>query len=214
MRADGGGVKRVTDDGFTVIDQDPVWSPDSRRIGFARNNEIYVMNADGSGKRNLTANPATDGEPCWSPDGRRIGFASDRGGSTDVYTMRAADGRDLKRLTSEPATDTHCEWQPLALPATRRTLRLSVRPRRVTAGERNTFRFQVLDGAGGTPVEGATVDFAGRRSRTGGRGRASTTTVLKGPRTYVARATKPGYAAATTSVVVTRPRSGGGDDDD
>ena len=32
------------------------------------------MNADGSGQRNLTRNPACDGGPVWSPDGRKIAF--------------------------------------------------------------------------------------------------------------------------------------------
>ena len=31
------------------------------------NREIYVMNADGSGLRNLTNNPADDGSPAWRP---------------------------------------------------------------------------------------------------------------------------------------------------
>jgi TolB protein len=31
------------------------------------NGEIYVINADGSGQRNLTNNPADDGNPSWRP---------------------------------------------------------------------------------------------------------------------------------------------------
>jgi len=31
------------------------------------NNEIYVMNADGSEQTNLTNNPASDYSPSWSP---------------------------------------------------------------------------------------------------------------------------------------------------
>ena len=34
------------------------------------NNEIYVMNGDGSGLTNLTNNPADDIGPVWSPDGK------------------------------------------------------------------------------------------------------------------------------------------------
>jgi hypothetical protein len=36
------------------------------------NNEIYVMNADGSGVRRLTNNPADDSYPSWSPPGEAL----------------------------------------------------------------------------------------------------------------------------------------------
>src|SRR2546427_6971940 len=35
------------------------------------NNEIYVMNPDGSNQTNLTKNSASDYEPAWSPDGAK-----------------------------------------------------------------------------------------------------------------------------------------------
>jgi hypothetical protein len=50
-------------------------------------------------------------------------------------------------------------------------IRLSVRPRRVRAGRRTRFRFRAL--AGGRPVAGATIRFAGRRRRTSRRGGAA-----------------------------------------
>ena len=55
------------------------------------------MNADGSGQRRLTRNPAFDGGPAWSPDGRRIAFVSNRDGSYEVYVMNA-DGSGQRRL--------------------------------------------------------------------------------------------------------------------
>ena len=59
--------------------------------------EIYVVNANGSGQRNLTRNPAYDGDPAWSPDGRKLGFVSNRDGSYGVYVMNA-DGSGQRRL--------------------------------------------------------------------------------------------------------------------
>ena len=54
------------------------------------------MNANGSGQRNLTRNPAYDADPAWSPDGR-IAFVSNRDGSYGVYVMNA-DGGGQRRL--------------------------------------------------------------------------------------------------------------------
>ena len=56
------------------------------------------MNADGSGQRNLTRNPANDSDPTWSPDGRRLAFVSDRDGDLEVYVMNA-DGSGQRRMT-------------------------------------------------------------------------------------------------------------------
>jgi Tol biopolymer transport system component len=55
------------------------------------------MNADGSGQRNLTRNPAFDNDPAWSPDGRRLAFVSNREGSYRVYVMNA-DGSGQRRV--------------------------------------------------------------------------------------------------------------------
>ena len=55
------------------------------------------MNADGSGKRNLTRNPAQDGSPSWSPDGRRIAFVSNRDGRLEAHVMNA-DGSGQRSL--------------------------------------------------------------------------------------------------------------------
>ena len=56
------------------------------------------MNADGTGVRKLTDDPANDPSPAWSPDGRTIAFVSDRDGATGIFVM-SADGSGQKALT-------------------------------------------------------------------------------------------------------------------
>ncbi len=77
----------------------------SGRIAFVSDrdgdDEIYVMNADGSGVEQLTFNDSVDGDPSWSPDGGRIVFVSDRDGDADVYDIYVmnADGSGVEQIT-------------------------------------------------------------------------------------------------------------------
>jgi Tol biopolymer transport system component len=64
------------------------------------NNEIYVMDADGSNQTRLTNNSADDSSPAWSPDGARIVFVSNRDGNFLIYTMNA-NGSSQTRLTND-----------------------------------------------------------------------------------------------------------------
>jgi Tol biopolymer transport system component len=96
--------------------QAPAWSPDGRTIVFVSwrdgNGEVYAMDADGSGPRNLTQHPAKDVRPAWSPDGRRIAFVSQRDGNSEVYVMNA-DGSGKRNLTRDRASDDdYPTWSP------------------------------------------------------------------------------------------------------
>jgi len=80
----------------------PAWSPDGSRIAFSKDNDLWVMNADGSGARMIFgASDSYDFSPSWSPDGSKIAFYVIRAGSLGgpgIFTVNA-DGTRLARLT-------------------------------------------------------------------------------------------------------------------
>jgi TolB protein len=105
-------------------DEFPRWSPDGRKIAFwstrtgptnpTGDQEIFVMNADGSGLRQVTFNEVDDGAPAWSPDGDRLVFhrwTADES-NADLITMRL-DGTGARNLTRSPGVlEREAEWSP------------------------------------------------------------------------------------------------------
>ncbi len=70
------------------------------------NDEIYVMNPDGSGQTRLTDDPESDLHPSFSGDQSFITFSSTRDGNAEIYVMNADDGSSVTRLTNNSASDT------------------------------------------------------------------------------------------------------------
>ena len=87
-------------------DSAPSWSADGTKVAFSSDesgsSDIYVMNADGTGRVNLTNRDAKDMDPSWSPDGEWIAFLSRTQGKTDIHRVRP-DGSGLTSLTVYPA---------------------------------------------------------------------------------------------------------------
>ncbi|PLX42448.1 MAG: hypothetical protein C0609_09435 [Deltaproteobacteria bacterium] len=143
MDIDGGNVKKLTD--TYGYDGGPWWSPDGTMIAWRgwhpENDEekklwadamegnyivpvpldLWVMNSDGSGKRRLTDNGATNWAPSWHPDGKRLIFSSNMddwhddlgsfGHNFELYMINI-DGTGLRRLTYNDSFDSFPMFSP------------------------------------------------------------------------------------------------------
>ena len=109
MDADGENEINLTK--HKMWDVRPSWSPDGSKIAFVSYRDggadtpkhIFVMNADGTGRRNLTEDTGLTNSfsPSWSPDGSKIAFSSRlHWMNGDIYVM-TAEGKKLERLTNE-----------------------------------------------------------------------------------------------------------------
>jgi Tol biopolymer transport system component len=108
---DGSNLVIVVD---TAGNSNPSWSPDGTAIAYMHRvhaiYDVFVVDADGSNRVNLTHSPQVDWSPTWSPDGSMIMWSR----SKDVYSFAnlftmLADGSAVTRLT---ATDTIDEYEP------------------------------------------------------------------------------------------------------
>ena len=88
------------------------WSPDGSKIALEKDNEIHVMNADGTDVLRLTPQNGVGKQyPSWSPEGSRIVFQQGSGAIADLYVINI-DGSDMNRLTEHRAEDTRPTWAP------------------------------------------------------------------------------------------------------
>lgn len=114
IHADGTGRTQITD--HPAEDFDAVWSPDGTQIAFRTHRdgdeEVYLMNADGSDQRNLS-NAPHDGDysPAWSPNGEWIAFMSNRDGNNNIWVIRP-DGSGLRQVTDIPGISEYPTWSP------------------------------------------------------------------------------------------------------
>jgi len=108
----------------------PTFSPDGSKIAFSNDvdgdDEIYVINVDGTNLQQLTNNTASDFGPDWSPDGSRIAFTrlqfggrshshpgigDAASGIADIYVMNA-DGSNQTRLAGNGSGNFYPIWSP------------------------------------------------------------------------------------------------------
>lgn len=102
---DGSGKTPLTDNAEDGI---PAWSPNGRKVAFickptGNTFDICTVNADGSGRQNLTSNnPEHDVNPAWLPDNSGIMFYSVREGKWGIYVMNV-DGSGLRKVIDSDA---------------------------------------------------------------------------------------------------------------
>ena len=78
--------------------------------------EIFRMNPNGTGVKQLTFNTVFDSRPMLSPDGQKILYHSQGAhpsnpeGDQEVYVMNASDGSGKKNLTNNNVRDFYAEW--------------------------------------------------------------------------------------------------------
>ncbi|HVV29641.1 MAG TPA: hypothetical protein VHC41_02060 [Mycobacteriales bacterium] len=128
MNADGNDLTQASPSG---LNYGPDWAPDSSRLLFTHfegvitskckdsqcpsDDEIYVVNADGSGSTNVTnSHLSDDTSGRWSPDGAQIAFQSTRSQEYfEIFTMNA-DGTDVLQRggTDKKNIDVNPVWSP------------------------------------------------------------------------------------------------------
>lgn len=115
MAPDGTGRQVVPIGGDLQTALGAAVSPDGRRIAFTGNRDgvldLYVMNVDGAGRVQLTADSARDLNPAWSPGGGRLLFdrTEPAAGSRPVLVLINADGSGRKQLRVDASA---ADWSP------------------------------------------------------------------------------------------------------
>jgi Tol biopolymer transport system component len=97
------------------------------------NFQVYVINSDGSGRRQITNLPEGACQPDWSPDGKRLVFISPCDSINDYYPGSAMyivneDGKGLLPLPTLAGGDYDPKWSPDGTRIAFTSLRNSGRP--------------------------------------------------------------------------------------
>jgi uncharacterized repeat protein (TIGR02543 family) len=110
MGADGAGLRRLTSTSTQEANVD--YSPDGKKITFDAGGDIHVMNANGTGRTNLTNGvDPPNALPTFSPDGQKIAFQRGSGNEGEIFVINA-DGTGRVRLTNNTFADADPDFSP------------------------------------------------------------------------------------------------------
>ena len=94
---------------------EPVLSPDGKLVAFTvqtvdldkntKPKQIYVVGVNGGAPQQITHDGTDNERARWSPDSRQIFYVSDRGGSSQIWSMNpdGSGARQISRLSTEAA---------------------------------------------------------------------------------------------------------------
>jgi serine/threonine protein kinase/Tol biopolymer transport system component len=92
----------------------PRWSPDYKRIAFTRTmgalNELFVMNADGSGLKMITDQLPSQSRVAWSPDGMKIAMLRKVGSVRQLYVVSVKKPDSGTQLTTDHSNKDDVAW--------------------------------------------------------------------------------------------------------
>ncbi len=87
----------------------PSWSPDGKRIAYHADTDtvkqMFIVNADGSGRKQLTGGEAVHVDPQWSSDGNWIYYRSPEGGAWGIWRMNPDGSGAVRVAESGPPTE-------------------------------------------------------------------------------------------------------------
>ncbi len=108
-----GEITNITNDVFS--DSDPAWSPDGQKLIFAssrgayvdemyapgdfdmhrhdyENEDIYIINRDGSDLTRITDTEVLEGHPIFAPDGESVAYVSEQNGVSNIFIHNLLTG--------------------------------------------------------------------------------------------------------------------------
>ncbi|MDE0300991.1 MAG: hypothetical protein OXN17_20345 [Candidatus Poribacteria bacterium] len=91
----------------------PAWLPDGEKIGFHYRNDVWVINANGTNRVNITKGINSHSKQCpsWSPNGRKIAYVEHDGQDWDIYVMDS-DGTDPRNISRDKRQNWKPSWSP------------------------------------------------------------------------------------------------------
>jgi Tol biopolymer transport system component len=103
--AGGGSIIPIVTDGGGA----PVWSPDGKKIVYQTEvdgqKQLFIINPDGTGKKQLTQGPALHVDAAWSPDGNFIFYRSPESGTWGIWRLNVDGTSPIKLLDNAAPVD-------------------------------------------------------------------------------------------------------------